>query len=181
MRKSFFVFFAAFALVGCSSYRWTSAVPEDMRTVSVPTFRNETEVVELGSLATRQILREFQREGTFRLASSDAAAVEVQGVLKSAPVQMLNYKRGQSMRAYEHRFTLNAEVSVVDRRSGKVVADNRVYSAETTFFSDTDSLTARRDASARLAEDLARQIVDDVVAWKWEGSEKKKGSAKKGE
>jgi len=29
---------AAFALAGCASYRWTSSVPADMRTVSVPTF-----------------------------------------------------------------------------------------------------------------------------------------------
>ena len=39
--------------------------------------------------------------------------------------------------------------------------------AETTFFSDTDIVTARRDASGRLAEDLARQIVDDVAGYKW--------------
>ncbi len=173
MRKSLFVLFAAVALAGCSSYRWTSSVPKDMRTVSVPTFRNETEVVELGSLATRQVLREFQREGTFKLASSDAAAIEVQGVLKSAPSQLLSYKRGESMRVTEHVLTLKAEVSVVDRRNGKVIVDNRPYQAETSFYSDTDVVTARRDASARLAEDLARQVVDDVVAWKWEGSEKK--------
>ncbi len=173
MRKSVFVLIAAAALAGCSAYRWTSPVPEDMRTVSVPTFRNETEVVELGSLATRQVLREFQREGTFKLASADDAAIEVQGVLKSAPTRLLNYKRGQAMRAYEHGFSLTAEVSVIDRRNGKVVVDNRVYRAETSFFSDTDIVTARRDASARLAEDLARQIVDDVTGWKWEGSEKK--------
>ncbi len=173
MRKIVAVVLVAAALVGCSSYRWTSSVPKDMRTVSVPTFRNETEVVELGSLATRQVLREFQREGTFKLASSDDAAVEVQGVLKSAPVHHLNYKRGQSMRAYEYRFTMAAEISVVDRRRGKVVIDNRKYQAETSFFSDTDIVTARRDASARLAEDLARQIVDDVTTWKWESLEKK--------
>ena len=52
-----------------------------MRTVSVPTFRNETDVLELGAVATRQTLREFQREGTFRIASQDDAALEVQAVL----------------------------------------------------------------------------------------------------
>ena len=33
--------------------------------------------------------------------------------------------------------------------------------------SDTDIVTTRRDAAGRLAEDLARQIVDDVVGYKW--------------
>ena len=167
--RGFFPIAAALALfAGCSSYTWTSPVPRDMRTVSVPTFRNETDVVELGAIAARQTLREFQREGTFRIASADDAAIEVQAVLKTANARMLNYKRGQSMRAYEFRYSLVADVSLVDRRNGKVLVDNRQYRAETTFFSDTDIVTTRRDAAGRLAEDLARQIVDDVVGYKWE-------------
>ncbi|MBQ2345748.1 MAG: hypothetical protein II391_00155 [Kiritimatiellae bacterium] len=166
--RGFFPIAAALALfAGCSSYTWTSPVPRDMRTVSVPTFRNETDVVELGAIAARQTLREFQREGTFRIASADDAAIEVQAVLKTANARMLNYKRGQSMRAYEFRYSLVADVSLVDRRNGKVLVDNRQYRAETTFFSDTDIVTTRRDAAGRLAEDLARQIVDDVVGYKW--------------
>lgn len=166
--RRFFPIAAALALfAGCSSYTWTSPVPRDMRTVSVPTFRNETDVVELGAIAARQTLREFQREGTFRIASADDAAIEVQAVLKTANARMLNYKRGQSMRAYEFRYSLVADVSLVDRRNGKVLVDNRQYRAETTFFSDTDIVTTRRDAAGRLAEDLARQIVDDVVGYKW--------------
>ena len=167
MKKAILVALAFAAAAGCSSYTWRSQVPEDMRTVYVPTFRNETEVVELGALATGQTLREFQREGTIRIASSDDAALEVQVVLKSAPVGMLNFKRSQSMRAYEHRMTLHAEMSLVDRRNGRVLVDNKSYHAETTFFSDTDIVTSRRDASGRLAEDLARQIVDDVVGYRW--------------
>ena len=166
--RRFFPIAAALALfAGCSSYTWTSPVPRDMRTVSVPTFRNETDVVELGAIAARQTLREFQREGTFRIASADDAAIEVQAVLKTANAGMLNYKRGQSMRAHEFRYSLVADVSLVDRRNGKVLVDNRQYRAETTFFSDTDIVTTRRDAAGRLAEDLARQIVDDVVGYKW--------------
>ena len=56
--------FAALFAPGCgTSYSWRPAVPEDMRTVSVPSFRNESDVQELGAVVTRQVLREFQREG----------------------------------------------------------------------------------------------------------------------
>lgn len=174
MKRLFLIALSLAALSGCSSYTWRSSVPEDMRTVYVPTFRNETEVVELGALATRQTLREFQREGTFKLASQDDAALEVQVVLKAAPVGMLNFKRSQSMRAYEHRMTLNAELSLVDRKNGRVLINNRPCQAEATFFSDTDIVTSRRDASGRLAEDLARQIVDDVAGYGWKKSGKDK-------
>ena len=177
MKKILPIALAAFALAGCAGYRWTSPVPSDMRTVSVPTFRNESDVVEIGAVATRQVLREFQREGTFKIASADDAAIEVQGVVKSASAARIHFKRMTNMRAYEQRLVVSADVSVVDRRNGKIVVDNRRYVAETTYFSDTDIATARRDASGRAAEDLARQIVDDVTSCRWDDA-KAKGAVK---
>ena len=156
MKKILPMALAAFALAGCASYRWTSPVPSDMRTVCVPTFRNESDVVEIGAVAARQVLREFQREGTFKIAPADEAAIEVQGVVKFASAALIHFKR-----------------TVTDRRSGKVVVNNRRYVAETTYFSDTDIATARRDASGRAVEDLARQIVDDVTSCRWDDTKAK--------
>ena len=173
MKKILPAVLAALALAGCANYRWTSPVPADMRTVNVPTFRNESDVVEIGAVATRQVLREFQREGTFKIAAADDAAIEVQGVIKSASASLIHFKRASSMRAFEQRLVIAAAVSVVDRRSGKVVVNNRPYVAETTYFSDTDIATARRDASGRAAEDLARQIVDDVTSYRWDNAKGK--------
>ena len=176
MKKIVPAVLTALALAGCANYRWTSPVPADMRTVNVPTFRNESDVVEIGAIATRQVLREFQREGTFKIASADDAAVEVQGVIKAASASLIHFKRTASMRAYEQRLVVSAEVSVVDRRSGKVVVNNRPYIAETTYLSDTDIATSRRDASGRAAEDLARQIVDDVTSCRWDNAKGKEAA-----
>ena len=176
MKKILPTVLAALALAGCANYRWTSPVPADMRTVSVPTFRNESDLLEIGAVATRQVLREFQREGTFKIASADDAAIEVQGVIKAATVGRIYFKREMAMRAYEQRLVVSADVSFVDRRNGKVMVNNRKYTAETTYFSDTDMATARRDASGRAAEDLARQIVDDVTSCRWDNAKGKEGA-----
>ena len=176
MKKILPTVIAVLALAGCANYRWTSPVPADMRTVTVPTFRNESNILELGAVATRQVLREFQREGTFKIASADDAAIEVQGVIKSASVGRIYFKREMSMRAFEQRLVVAADVSLIDRRSGKVMVNNRRYVAETTYFSDTDIATARRDASGRAAEDLARQIVDDVTSCRWDNAKGKEGA-----
>ena len=173
MKKILPIVIAALALAGCANHRWTSPVPSDMQTVTVPTFRNESNVLELGAVATRQVLREFQREGTFKIASADDAAIEVQGVIKAATVGRIYFKREMAMRAYEQRLTVSAEVSFIDRRNGKVMVNNRKYMAETTYFSDSDMATARRDASGRAAEDLARQIVDDVTSCRWDDAKAK--------
>ena len=159
----------ALALGGCGTdYCWRSNVPQEMRTVAVPTFRNETDVTELGSLAARQVLREFQREGTFKVRSADEAALEIQGVMKATSSGVQAYDRRQGRRLAGYSLTAVAEVSVIDRRGGKVLVDNRRYRAETSYTASQDKTTAMRDASGRLAEDLARQIVTDVLNLKWE-------------
>lgn len=165
---SSFSFLLLLALCGCgTSYSWRSEVPAEMRTVAVPTFRNESSVSELGAIATRQLLRECQREGTFRIRETGDAALEIQGVVKAS---------GQSVTAYDRRiygrlaasdFYATIEVSVIDKRNGKVLIDNRQYVARTSFTSRQDRATAMRDASGRLADDLARQVVGDLLNLKW--------------
>ena len=156
------------AVCGCSSsYSWRSAVPADARTVTVPTFRNESNVSEVGALASRQLLREFQREGTFKVRASGEAAIEVQGVIKSVTPAMSAYNRRAGGRVAAYDLSATAEISVIDKRTRKVLVDNRKYVANATFTAGQDRTTAVRDASGRLMDDLARQVVDDILNLKW--------------
>ena len=156
------------AVCGCSSsYSWRSAVPADARTVTVPTFRNESNVSEVGALASRQLLREFQREGTFKVRTSGEAAIEVQGVIKSVTPAMSAYNRRAGGRVAAYDLSATAEISVIDKRTRKVLVDNRKYVANATFTAGQDRTTAVRDASGRLMDDLARQVGDDILNLKW--------------
>ena len=162
------ILIALCAMCGCATdYAWKPSVPEAMRTVSVPTFRNESEVVELGALASRQLLREFQREGTFRVRTVGDAALEIQGVVKSANCGMSAYDRRIRGRNAAYDCFATAEVSVIDKRNRKVLVDNRIYRAETSVTSGQDITTSMRDASGRLMDDLARQVVNDILNLKW--------------
>ena len=135
-----------------------------MRTVSVPSFRNESDVQELGAVMTRQVLREFQREGTFSIRAEGNSAVEVQGVVKEAGSPLSAYDRRSGLRIASYEMEATVLVSVIDKANGRVLVDNRPYKAKASFAAGQDISTARRDASGRLAEDLARQVVDDVTA-----------------
>lgn len=168
MRSIGWMLAAALATAGCAStYSWRSSVPEEKRTVSVPTFVNDSEIMEVGALSARQVAREFQREGTFSLASSEDAALEIQGRIVKVSAAQTGYSRRQSSRYYSYSLTMKAEVSVIDKANGKVLVNNRPYRAYTTTSMSQDATTAERDASGRLADDLARQIVDDVLNLKW--------------
>lgn len=159
---------AAGILAGCgTSYSWRSGVPEGKRTVTVPTFANETDVTELGAVAARQLLREIQREGTFRIASDGDAALEVQGVVKKLSTGAGIYDRRTGMRYYGFTLRAVAEISVVDKARRAVVVDSKLYVAEAPVTSSQDLMTSKRDASGRLMDDLARQVVDDLLELKF--------------
>lgn len=158
----------AVVLAGCASYGWRSSVPPEMRTVSVPTFRNESNVTELGAVASRQLLREFQREGTFAIRSTGDSALEIQGVIVKATGNLTGQDRRLGSRINAFDMKLVALVSVIDKRKGRVLVDNRTYKAQVPYAAGMDVVTALRDASGRAAEDLARQVVDDVLNLKWE-------------
>lgn len=154
--------------VGCAAnYRWRSSVPENKRTVAVPTFRNESAVSELGAIASRQLLREFQREGTFKIRAAGDAAIEIQGVVKSAGSDVSAYDRRAEQQIASYGFTATVEISVIDKSTRKVLVDNRPYTAKTTFTARQDLTTAMRDASGRLMEDLASRVVGDVLDLNW--------------
>ncbi len=153
---------------GCATdYRWTLDVPEKMRSVAVPVFRNESAVVELGPVMTRETLREFQREGTFSIKRVDDAALEVQGIIRGVSVNGESYNRRSGFRTSAYEMTAEVLVSIIDHVSSRVLIDNRKYTARTTVTVMQDMSVAERDASGRLAGDLARQIVDDVTNLKW--------------
>ena len=160
---------------GCKSYTWTSSVPEEYRTVAVPVFENRTNAAELGPIVTQYLRRELQREGTFKLRRTGDAAVELQGSIASVRRGALTYDRSLGTRANSYRYLVTAEVSVIDKKTGKVLLDTRRYTAETSFLAHNDLLTGQRNAAARIGQDFGRQITDDLVAWSF-GKPREPGS-----
>lgn len=163
--RTFLLLLPALLVCGCANYRWTSRVPDEIRTVAVPVFQNRTHAAELGPIVTQYTLREFQREGTFAIRRSGDSSIEVQGVITKAERHPLSYDRAFGRRAREYRYFVTAEVSIVNKDAGKVLQNARAYSAETTFSVNDDLLTGQRNAASRIAAELARQIVDDVVSY----------------
>ena len=104
MKKSLMAAVLACLFSGClTDYTWTSNVPQKMRTVAVPTFRNQSDVTELGAAASKQLLREFQREGTFSIRRVGDAAIEVQGTIESCDARAESYDRRGGLRSASYR------------------------------------------------------------------------------
>ncbi|MDD4102268.1 MAG: LptE family protein [Kiritimatiellae bacterium] len=150
---------------GCSNYRMQAPVPDELRTIAVPVFENASGFPEIDAIVTQEVLREFQREGTFKLARLENASLKLLGKLEDSKTQPLNYDRNFSSRTSEYRLELTARITLVERGSGRLLIDDMPVKANTTFLTRGDMLTGLQDAQPRVAKDLARAIADAVLAY----------------
>ena len=151
-------------LTGCASYRLTSGVPEELRTIAVAVFENETGYPETSTTVTQYVLREFQREGTMKLQSWKDASLELQGTVKRGEMAAVRFDRSYGSRAAENRYTLIAEITLVERSTGKLLLNAVEVYGTTTFLTYDDMLTGMQNAHPRIAKELSRAIVDTVLA-----------------
>jgi hypothetical protein len=155
---------------GCAQYHVGSSVPEDLRTVAVPVFENASGFPEIDAIVTQYVLREFQHEGTFKIAALDSASLKLLGKLVKSNLQSINYDRNFGSRTSEYRYSLVAEITLVEAATGKLLIDGMPVKANTTFLTHGDMLTGMQDAGPRIARDLSRAIVDTVLA-QWPAKE----------
>ena len=151
-------------LTGCASYRITSDVPEELRTIAVPVFENETGYPEIGATVTQYTLREFQREGTMKVKPLDGASLKLLGTMKLREMIPVRFDRSYGSRAAEYRYTLTAEITLIERGTGKFLLDAVQVHGTTTFLTYDDMLTGMQNAYPRIAKELSRAIVDTVLA-----------------
>ncbi len=149
---------------GCASYRFTSPVPAELRTISVPVFENASGFPEIDAVVTQYVLRELQREGTFKIKDVSDSSLKLLGKLVKSETHPLNYERGSSSRTSEYRYAIVAEITLVERSTGKLLIDGQLIKANTTFLTHGDMLTGLQDAYPRIAKELSRAIVDAVLA-----------------
>lgn len=155
---------ATLLAAGCATYHFGSAVPAELRTIAVPVFENASGYPEIDAVVTQYVLREFQREGTFKIDRLDNASLKMLGRLVSTDVSAIGYDRNYTSRASEYRYTLTAEITVVERSTGKLLIDAMPIKADTTFLTSGDMLTGMQNAYPRIAKELSRKIVDAVLA-----------------
>ena len=152
------------AASGCASYKTGSSVPEDLRSIAVPVFENASGFPEIDAVVTQYVLREFQREGTFKIDTLEGASLKLLGRLAKSNLQALNYDRNFGSRTSEYRYSLVAEITLVERGTGRLLISDMPVKASTTFLTYGDMLTDMQDAGPRVARELSRAIVDAVLA-----------------
>ena len=153
---------------GCNYHTAGHAVqlPENVKTIAVPAFVNETSTYRIEQLLTASVVREFTTRTHYHILNSpgEAADATLHGTVVSTSASPLTYNSSTGQAA-SVLVVVSMRVSLTDRQ-GKVLYQNPSYlfreqyevSQDLTSFFEEDSPAFRR-----LSQDFARTLVANVL------------------
>lgn len=151
---------------GCAGYHLGSNRPTFMigiKTIAVPTIRNETLIPRAEVLISDTIIRQIQEDGTYQIASSDTnadAVLECELVrLSRTPARTVV---GDVQATQEFNMALTIHYRVIRTATGEIV-DDRVTSGTTSFFVSGDVNQDETQAIPLAAQNAATHIVSELA------------------
>jgi outer membrane lipopolysaccharide assembly protein LptE/RlpB len=143
-----------------------SQLPENVKTLAVPAFKNETMSYRVEQMLTASVVREFMLRTHYRILNdaSDDADATLRGTVLSTVSSPMAYDTTTG-RAASVLVVVSMKVVLSDRQ-GKVLYQNPAYvfreqyevSQDLTSFFEEDSPAFRR-----LSQDFARTLVSNIL------------------
>jgi outer membrane lipopolysaccharide assembly protein LptE/RlpB len=156
------------ATAGCGYHTGGHAVqlPENVKTIAVPAFVNETNTYRIEQMLTLSVVREFTTRTHYHILNdpSEAADATLRGTVVSASSTPLTYNTATGQAA-SVLVVVSMRVSLTDRQ-GKALYENPSYlfreqyevSQDLASFFEEDSPAFRR-----LSQDFARTLVSNIL------------------
>ena len=164
MKKVLSTFLLAFFFCGCAGYHLGPATPKylrDIHTIAVPTFKNSTLVPRIEVLVTGTVIKQFQQDGTFRIANEDSADAILKGDITSLGRSPARSVRGNVLSTTEFNLGLRVTYTLVGR-DGREIRPAAQAGGGTNFFVGSDVSTDERQALPLAAEQMALQLVSQL-------------------
>jgi outer membrane lipopolysaccharide assembly protein LptE/RlpB len=153
---------------GCGYHTAGHAVqlPENVKTIAIPAFKNETLTYRIEQMLTASVVREFTTRTHYRILhdSGEDADATLTGTVLSTTAAPVAYDTATG-RAASVMVVVSMKVTLTDR-SGKVLYQNPAYlfreqyevSQDLQSFFEEDSPAFRR-----LSQDFARTLVSNIL------------------
>jgi len=156
------------ATAGCGYHTVGHSVqlPANVKTIAIPTFKNETNTYRIEQMLTASVVREFTTRTHYQILndSSEAADATLRGTVLSTSASPLTYNSATGQAA-SVLIVVSMKVSLSDQQ-GKVIYQNPSYlfreqyevSQDLASFFEEDSPAFRR-----LSRDFARTLVSNIL------------------
>jgi len=163
VKKAFALLLVGFLFEGCAGYKLGPATPQYLRNVhaiAVPTFTNTTLEPRIEVLVTNTVIKQFQQDGTFRIANPDAADATLKAEIAGVGRSPARSVRGNVLATTEFNLTLTVKFTLLARDGSTLTAG--AVSGSTSFFVGDDVNADQRQAFPLAAEELARHLVSQL-------------------
>ena len=153
-------------ITGCGGYRFASdynKIPDDIKTISIPFFTNETFEANIESYFTSALINEFIKNQQIRVVSHQADATLL-GSVKKFTVGSIAYSSED--RSLEYRAYAELELSLKKNDTGKIVWRNPRLVHDEEYKVETDIALTEADKKTtinKIAIEVAEQIYEDLV------------------
>jgi len=164
VKRAFSISLLALLLNGCAGYHLGPATPAYLRhihSIAVPTFQNTTLVPRIEVLITGTVIKQFQQDGTFRIANEESADAILKGEIIGVSRSPARSVRGNVLATTEFNLLLRVRYTLVER-GGKTIAGPTEAAGVTSFFVGEDVSTDERQALPLAAEELAEHLVSQL-------------------
>src|SRR5438128_5739320 len=155
---------ACLSLSGCLGYHIGPAKPyylRDVRTIAIPTFTNKTLIPRVEVLVTGTVIKQFQQDGTFRIAGNETADATLKGEIIRISRSPARSVRGNVLATSEFNLAMRVKYRLVGP-DGKPLGPSGEVAGTTSFFVGTDVTTDERQALPLAAEELATRLVTQL-------------------
>jgi hypothetical protein len=167
------------SLSGCFGYHIGPVKPyylQDVHTIAIPTFKNETLIPRIEVLVTGTVIKQFQQDGTFRIGNEGNADAILKGEISRISRSQARSVRGNVLATAEFNLAMHVKYKIVGR-DGKQIGPPGDVAGTTSFFvgngGTNDDTTAKtntvadvtsdeRQALPLAAEELATRLVSQL-------------------
>ncbi len=153
-------------LAGCGYHRAerTAELPSWIQTIYIAPWDNRSNELLLGPWMTAELRQEFLRGSGLSLAPEDEADVILRGKVVQVNTSGLSYTRYDQ--SVERRISVECEVSLEDRRTGRVLWQTDNIRREEAFWVGTEVMETeglKNQALQKLSRDVAETIYHRIT------------------
>ena len=163
VRRGLGLVLAAILLAGCG-YSTRGSLPDHIKTVAVPIFKNRTLEPGVESAITSGVVNAFSSGGRVKVVPIDEADAVLQGEVVGYSLDGLSFDTNANVRAYRLRLVLNVEFRDV-RRSAMLWRQEGL--SETSDFQVagqvSDTIARGQGAVQQAAAEIGRKVVNLAV------------------
>lgn len=158
---------AVFFLSGCLGYGFRGSVnnlPEDIKTVAIPIFVNESNEPGLETVLTNALIYEFTRSRILQIVPAMESHAIIFGKIKSVAEDAAVYT--SQTQALERRITVVVEASCRRTDNDRLLWQDNFLSRHEIFTVSPDAFQTQRnreEALKKIAQDLSERIHNGIL------------------